>query len=248
MSTHLNTPKGNVTIRLAVAADAARLRALRLEALVDAPVAFAADYERSAAEPVERWVQRINEYAQGNQSVIYVAEGGEGLVGMTGLGRGHWRKTEHGGVIWGVYVQPAWRGLHIAEALIEACIAWGQALGMTVVKLGVVSQQRRRAALLPALWLHRLWRRPAGYLLQWGDVRRVVDGKIHLAEAKPMSKKVYAVLGGGRQGTAAAYDMAKWGEAEKVLIGDIDLEAAQKAARRVNQLRGRKIAEGTRWT
>jgi lysine 6-dehydrogenase len=59
-----------------------------------------------------------------------------------------------------------------------------------------------------------------------------------------MSKKVYAVLGGGRQGTAAAYDMAKWGEAEKVLIGDIDLEAAQKAARRVNQLRGRKIAEG----
>ncbi len=63
-------------------------------------------------------------------------------------------------------------------------------------------------------------------------------------ETKPMSKKVYAVLGGGRQGTAAAYDMAKWGEAEKVLIADIDLEVAQKAARRVNQLRGRKIAEG----
>ena len=59
-----------------------------------------------------------------------------------------------------------------------------------------------------------------------------------------MSKKVYAVLGGGRQGTAAAYDMAKWGEAETVLIGDIDLAVAQKAARRVNQLRGRKIAEG----
>jgi len=37
--------------------------------------------------------------------------------------------------------------------------------------------------------------------------------------------------------------MAKWGEADKVLIADIDLEAAQKAARRVNQLRGRKIAE-----
>jgi lysine 6-dehydrogenase len=63
-------------------------------------------------------------------------------------------------------------------------------------------------------------------------------------QEKPMSKKIYAVLGGGRQGTAAAYDMAKWGEAEKVLIADIDLETAQKAARRVNKLRGRKIAEG----
>lgn len=139
MSSLLNTPHGPVAIRRAEVEDAARLRALRLEGLRDAPVAFAADYDRSAAELVERWVQRINEYAQGSQSVIYVAEAGEQLVGMTGLGRGHWRKTEHGGVIWGVYVQPEWRGLHIAEALIEACIAWGKALGMTVVKLGVMT-------------------------------------------------------------------------------------------------------------
>jgi RimJ/RimL family protein N-acetyltransferase len=135
----LNTPHGPVTIRLAQVADAARLRELRLEALADAPIAFAADYDRTEAEPVERWVQRINEYAQGNQSVIYLAEAGAQLVGMTGLGRGHWQKTEHGGVIWGVYVHPGWRGGHIAEALIESCIAWGQGLGMTVVKLGVVT-------------------------------------------------------------------------------------------------------------
>ena len=31
---------------------------------------------------------------------------------------------------------------------------------------------------------------------------------------------IYAVVGAGRQGTAAAYDMAKHGDAEKVLIGD----------------------------
>ena len=139
MSARLPTPHGYITIRPAQVADAARLRLLRLEALKDAPVAFAADYDRTEAETVDRWVQRINEYVQGNQSVIYVAEAGEQLIGMTGLGRGHWKKTEHGGVIWGVYVVPAWRGLHVAEALIEACIAWGRALGMTVVKLGVVT-------------------------------------------------------------------------------------------------------------
>jgi len=54
---------------------------------------------------------------------------------------------------------------------------------------------------------------------------------------------VYAVLGGGRQGTAAAYDMAKFGDATRVLIADVSLEAAQKAASRVNQLIGKEIAE-----
>ena len=54
---------------------------------------------------------------------------------------------------------------------------------------------------------------------------------------------VYAVLGGGRQGTAAAYDIAKFGDAARVLIADVSLEVAQKAASRVNKLIGKEIAE-----
>ena len=46
----------------------------------------------------------------------------------------------------------------------------------------------------------------------------------------------YAVLGGGRQGTACAYDMVKHGEAESVLIADRSQEAAKAAAARVNGL------------
>jgi lysine 6-dehydrogenase len=53
----------------------------------------------------------------------------------------------------------------------------------------------------------------------------------------------YAVLGGGRQGTAAAYDMARWGDAERVLIADSSADAAATSARRVNDLIGRAIAE-----
>jgi lysine 6-dehydrogenase len=53
----------------------------------------------------------------------------------------------------------------------------------------------------------------------------------------------YAVLGGGRQGTAAAFDMAKWGDAERVLIADISDGAARAAAARINDLIGRPIAE-----
>ncbi len=54
---------------------------------------------------------------------------------------------------------------------------------------------------------------------------------------------VYAVLGAGRQGTAAAHDMAKWGDASKVLLADKDLAAAKAGAERVNQLIGRPVVE-----
>jgi lysine 6-dehydrogenase len=49
-------------------------------------------------------------------------------------------------------------------------------------------------------------------------------------------KYTYAVLGGGRQGTAAAYDMARFGDAKEVLIADIDRQAAEASAERVNSL------------
>lgn len=54
---------------------------------------------------------------------------------------------------------------------------------------------------------------------------------------------VYAVLGAGRQGTAAAYDMARWGDARRVVLADYDLDIARQAAERVNRLIGKPIAE-----
>ena len=54
----------------------------------------------------------------------------------------------------------------------------------------------------------------------------------------------YAVLGAGRQGVAAAYDMAKYGEADEVLLVDVDAEAAEAGAERVNGLLDRPVATG----
>lgn len=52
----------------------------------------------------------------------------------------------------------------------------------------------------------------------------------------------YAVIGSGRQGTAAAYDLARFGEADLLLVADQSLAAAERAAMRVNTLIGRDIA------
>lgn len=53
----------------------------------------------------------------------------------------------------------------------------------------------------------------------------------------------YLILGAGRQGTAAAYDMGLWGKASRVVLADMDWEVAWKAADRVNGLLDRQIAE-----
>lgn len=56
----------------------------------------------------------------------------------------------------------------------------------------------------------------------------------------------YVVLGAGRQGTAAAYDMAHWGGAGRVILADRDLEVARRSAERVNTLLERPVAESAR--
>lgn len=56
----------------------------------------------------------------------------------------------------------------------------------------------------------------------------------------------YAVIGAGRQGTAAAYDLIQFGEAEIVVLADADIRQAERAAQRVNSLTGSERAHGVR--
>jgi lysine 6-dehydrogenase len=53
----------------------------------------------------------------------------------------------------------------------------------------------------------------------------------------------YLVLGAGRQGTAAAYDLARFGDAGRVSLADADLARAQSSAQRVNELSGRTTVQ-----
>ncbi len=54
----------------------------------------------------------------------------------------------------------------------------------------------------------------------------------------------YLILGSGRQGTAAAYDLACFGNAQEILFVDRDRQVAQGAAQRINRLTSREIAHG----
>jgi RimJ/RimL family protein N-acetyltransferase len=133
------TSRGDVIVRPAIPDDAAAVRELRLDALARHPEAFAADHDLTQAESALHWVDWIADNAAQNRGMIAVAVAEERLVGMTGLVRGKWPKTRHSGTIWGVYVRPAWRGLRVAEALLDTCIEWAREQGLTIVKLGVVT-------------------------------------------------------------------------------------------------------------
>ncbi len=54
----------------------------------------------------------------------------------------------------------------------------------------------------------------------------------------------YGILGSGRQGTAAAYDLIVRGEAEQVFLGDLDQGRAARSADRVNALTATDRAVG----
>jgi lysine 6-dehydrogenase len=58
-----------------------------------------------------------------------------------------------------------------------------------------------------------------------------------------MEKYTYVVLGAGKQGTAAAYDMIRWGEARKVVLADVNPDVARLSAERVNRLLKSTVAE-----
>jgi RimJ/RimL family protein N-acetyltransferase len=139
MTDTLPPSKGDVIIRIATYDDAEAIFALRLEALKAHPEAFAADVEITKTRGVTAWVDLINQDTSEQSGVIVIASAGEALVGMAGVGRGHWPKTRHSGFVWGVYVTPAWRRRNIANAMLDECVKWASEHTVVVLKLGVVT-------------------------------------------------------------------------------------------------------------
>jgi lysine 6-dehydrogenase len=56
----------------------------------------------------------------------------------------------------------------------------------------------------------------------------------------------YLILGSGRQGVAAGYDLARFGGAEELRMADLDLEAARTSSRHINELIESEVARPIR--
>jgi GNAT superfamily N-acetyltransferase len=128
-------------IRRVRPADAARMRALRLEMLADAPLAFLETIADAAARPHAEYAARVAYTSQGQQTAQFVADPGGRFVGHAG---GTVSPHEAGlTVVYAVYVTPAWRGSGLLRELIDGVAAWSRACGRPELLLEVVVGNNR---------------------------------------------------------------------------------------------------------
>ncbi|WSN15074.1 GNAT family N-acetyltransferase [Micromonospora sp. NBC_01699] len=122
------------------------MRALRLEMLADAPLAFLETVAEAAARPHAEYASRVRQNAYGSQIAAFVAEPRSAypdgrFVGHAG---GHAVHAEPGlTVIFAVYLTPARRGTGLLADLIEGVAAWSRAAGRPELLLEVVVGNNR---------------------------------------------------------------------------------------------------------
>jgi predicted GNAT family acetyltransferase len=128
-------PAGAV-IRRVHPADAARMRALRLEMLADSPLAFLETLADAAARPHAEYAARVAGHARGDRAAQFVAERAGRFVGHAG---GHALPDQPGvTVIFAVYLTPAYRGSGLLAGLVDAVAAWSLAAGRPELMLEVL--------------------------------------------------------------------------------------------------------------
>ncbi|MBQ1024325.1 GNAT family N-acetyltransferase [Micromonospora sp. C95] len=123
-------------IRRVEPADAARMRALRLEMLADAPLAFLETIAEAAARPHAEYAARVARVSAGPDTAQFVADPGGRLVGHAG-GMAH--PTEPGvTVLYAVYITPEWRRTGLLADLVSGVAGWSRACGRPELMLEVV--------------------------------------------------------------------------------------------------------------
>jgi RimJ/RimL family protein N-acetyltransferase len=124
------------TVRRVTVADAARMRALRLEMLADSPLAFLETLAQAAARSHDAYRARIAQAAAGTQLAQFIADPGGPLIGHAG---GTVLPEEPGTtVVFAVYLTPAYRGGKVLAELIDAVAQWSRAARRSELMLEVV--------------------------------------------------------------------------------------------------------------
>ena len=136
-------PDRTFTVHRVTPADAARVRALRLEMLADSPLAFLETLAQAAARPHEDYRRRIIQASTGRQVSQFVADPGPHgrLIGHAG---GTVLPEEPGvTVVFAVYITPERRGGPVLAELVDAVAEWSRASGRDELMLEVVVGNHR---------------------------------------------------------------------------------------------------------
>lgn len=132
------------TVRAAGTHDWQALRAVRLQALADAPAAFCFTRARESAFTEAQWRQRAT---QGNWFLAWPATpSGTQAAAPEGVASGVLRPGSGGCELAGMWVGPAARGSDVAGELIAAVAGWARRSGAGRLDLWVFADNRRARA------------------------------------------------------------------------------------------------------
>jgi len=163
-------------VRRVTVADTALARALRLEMLADAPLAFIERLDEAVVRPHEAFRQSVAQRAEGDAAAIFVAAADGRLVGQAG----GWTPPGTAGttVVFAVYLTPAWRGTGLLGRLVDAVAGWSVAAGRRVLELEVASTNHRAIRAY-----HRLGFRDTGQELRHPRIPALTERRMRRAAA-----------------------------------------------------------------
>jgi GNAT superfamily N-acetyltransferase len=134
-------PAEELVVRRIEPGDWPALRALRLEALADTPLAFCERLDDARALADGAWQDRAARGAVGGDSLQLLALDGGGAVGTAKV------FVDDGGAwLAAVYVAPAARGAGLLARLVEPCAAWAREQGQDRLLLEVHEDNPRARA------------------------------------------------------------------------------------------------------
>jgi ribosomal protein S18 acetylase RimI-like enzyme len=126
-----------VTIRKLLAEDAAVFQELRLRALLDKPGSFTSSHAEESPLSLGEVAERLAPTA--DRAVFGAFDAGR-MIGMAGIGRESMVKIAHKAYVWGMYVEPSYRGKGWGQRLLDAAIEFAAEVpGIRQVNISVYS-------------------------------------------------------------------------------------------------------------
>lgn len=123
----------DIRVRRAISGEWELVRELRLRALADAPDAFGSTFERERSVGRREWIAWVEGW-EGATNAMFVAERGDRWIGMAVGSRTGEEDHAH---LYGMWVDPTWRGTGVGARLVEGVLRWARSWGARWVGLGV---------------------------------------------------------------------------------------------------------------
>jgi RimJ/RimL family protein N-acetyltransferase len=137
----------DITLQTLTAADASEFRDLRLRALRENPTAFRATHDHESQLSLEAIAARLT----ATNCFVLGARYSDKWVGTAGFNREVGAKSQHKGLLWGLYVAPELRGRGVGRQLLREVLARVDAIpGLLRLNLAVSANNASAVALYEA--------------------------------------------------------------------------------------------------